>query len=222
MRLEVVSLAAGGADEITVTFEMSDGERASKVRLLLPTEAYMRLDITKGECSTELYEQAEREAETYSAYKRGLYILGYGQCSERMLISKLAAKGHQRAAAERAVEQLRSAGYIDENSSALREAERCAAKLWGESRIRAALAEKRYSGEAISNALYALEDGGLDFDENCRKLIAASYPEIPTDRAQMQKLVAAVCRKGYGVSQIKAACLAVQSERRDKRHRLYD
>lgn len=219
MRVEVISLSAGGADEISVGFELSEGNNVCREKFLISTDSYTRIGIRKGECAGELYEEVEREAKIYSAFKRGLYILGYGICSEKMLVSKLVAKGFERETAGAALERIRAGGYMNEADGALREAERCAAKLWGESRIRAALAQKRYSSEAIDAALFSLEDGGVDFDESCRRIIDSKYKVIPTDRAEMQKLVAAVCRLGYSVSQIKAACIAVQAER--KRNALY-
>lgn len=214
MKITVSSLTAGGADEIVVGFEIAEGEHSCSEKHIISIEAYTRLGISKGECERELYEEVEREAGIYAAFKRGLYILGYGACSEKMLISKLISKGFTRERAEQAAQRINDAGYLDEMAAARREAERCAAKLWGESRVRGALREKRYSSEAIDKALFSLEDAGVDFDESCKRLIDKKYPQLPIDRAQMQKLVAAVCRYGYSISQIKLACAALRSERK--------
>lgn len=219
MTLTIASITAGGADEVWVGFEFAEGDKVCRERFLISVEAYTQMGIRKGPCGRELYDRVEEESGIYAAFKRGLYILGYGACSERMLTSKLIAKGFSRETAEEAARRINGAGYMDEELSARREAERCAEKLWGESRIRAALKQKRYSDEAIDDAMFALEDGGIDFAEQCKRVIDQKYKEIPTDRAEMQKLVAAVCRLGYSVSQIKSACVAVQSER--KRNALY-
>lgn len=214
MRIEIVSLFAGGSDEISVGFELFEGENICRERFLIPTEVYIGLSLSKGECDREVYDAVEKEGQIYAAYKRGLYILGYGACSKNMLVSKLIAKGVDRTAAKEAVERICARGFVNEPESARREAEICVSKLWGVSRIRAHLMQKKYAAEAIDEALFAMEDAGVDFDENCKKAISVKYKRIPTDRAEMQKLVAAVCRLGYSVSQIKSACIALQEERK--------
>lgn len=214
MAVVITSFTAGSGDEITVGFELCDGSEQSSVKHTIPISVYTELGLAKGECSTELYCRVAREAGIHAAFKRGGYILGFGACSVNMLVSKLISKGFERADARAAVERMQERGFIDEYENAAREAEKCAEKLWGESRIRAELARKRYDSEAIAQALYSLEDSGLDFDENCKKLIASRYAEIPSDRAQMQKLVAAVCRMGYSISQIKSACSLLLAEQK--------
>ena len=166
MQIEICSLSAAGEDEIAVSIEMRAADRSEKRRLVIPSEIYIELGLAKGECSRELYDTLEREAEIYTAYRRGLAILGYGACSKRMLTSKLISKGIDRSIAGIAVEKIESRGYIAEDASARREAERCAAKLWGESRIRAHLNSKGYGKDAVDDAMFSLEDAGVDFVEN--------------------------------------------------------
>ena len=214
MRIEIVSLWAGGSDEISVGFELREGENVCAQKFLIPTEVYTALALQKGECGGEVYDTVEREAQIYAAYKRGLYILGYGACSKNMLTSKLVAKGVDKGHARAAVERICARGFINEGECARREAEICLSKLWGVSRIKAHLIQKKYSVEAVDLALFALEDMGVDFDENCKRAISGRYKKIPTDRVEMQKLVAAICRLGYSVSQIKSACVALKEERK--------
>ncbi len=214
MRISVVSLTAGGSDEIRVCFELTEGDNVSKESFIISTRAYTQLEISKGESDREVYEAVEREAQIYSAFKRGMYILGFGACSKKLLVSKLCAKGFAADVSREAAERIAQRGYIDENENARREAEMCCAKHWGESRIRAKLTERRYSREAIDQALFFLEDSGVDFDENCKRLIDKRYGAIPSDRGELQKLIASVCRQGYTVSQIKGACARLSAERR--------
>ena len=218
MQIEICSLSAAGEDEIAVSIEMRAADRSEKRRLVIPSEIYIELGLAKGECSRELYDTLEREAEIYTAYRRGLAILGYGACSKRMLTSKLISKGIDRSIAGIAVEKIESRGYIAEDASARREAERCAAKLWGESRIRAHLNSKGYGKDAVDDAMFSLEDAGVDFEENCVKLVESKCKCIPTDKLAMQKLIASISRYGYSLSEVKNAINTVAN----KKYSIYD
>lgn len=218
MQIEICSLCAAGEDEIAVSIEMRAADRSEKRRLVIPSETYIELGLSKGECSRELYDTLEREADIYTAYRRGLAILGYGACSKRMLTSKLISKGIDRSIAGIAVEKIESRGYIAEDASARREAERCAAKLWGESRIRAHLNSKGYGKDAVDDAMFSLEDAGVDFEENCVKLVESKCKCIPSDRLAIQKLVASISRYGYSLSEVKSAINAVAN----KKSSIYD
>ena len=218
MQIEICSLSAAGEDEIAVSIEMRAADRSEKRRLVIPSEIYIELGLAKGECSRELYDTLEREAEIYTAYRRGLAILGYGACSKRMLTSKLISKGIDRSIAGIAVEKIESRGYIAEDASARREAERCAAKLWGESRIRAHLNSKGYGKDAVDDAMFSLEDAGVDFEENCVRLVESKCKCIPTDKLAMQKLIASISRYGYSLSEVKNAINTVAN----KKSSIYD
>ncbi len=220
MRISIVSLKAGGSDEIWVGFELAEGDNICRESFLISTLAYTELGLLKGESDQEVYSAVERESNIYSAFKKGMYMLGFGACSSNMLVSKLRAKGFSTDVSRAAVERISLKGFLDENENARREAERCCQKLWGESRIRAKLCEGRYSHEAVEQALFFLEDSGVDFDANCKSLIDRRYLVIPTDRGEMQKLIAAVCRQGYTVSQIKSACGKLAAER--KRNSIFE
>ena len=218
MQIEICSLSAAGEDEIAVSIEMRAADRSEKRRLVIPSGTYIELGLSKGECSRELYDTLEREAEIYAAYRRGVSILGYGACSKRMLTSKLISKGIDRSIAGIAVEKIESRGYIAEDASARREAERCAAKLWGESRIRAHLNSKGYGKDAVDDAMFSLEDAGVDFEENCVRLVESKCKCIPTDKLAMQKLIASISRYGYSLGEVKNAINAVAN----KKSSIYD
>lgn len=212
MTLTVLSVCAVGSDELSISIELVSGSNRLIEKFIISTAAYTQMQICKGECSRELYEELEKESKIHAAYKRALYILGYGACSKKTLISKLIAKGFERGASETAVERIAELGFINDSASALREAEMCAAKLWGETRIRYSLSQKGYSRDDIDLALFALEDSGVDFAESCKKLIKRKYGTPPTDRAAAQKMISSLLRYGYSVSQIKSACADILDE----------
>ena len=152
MQIFITSIAASGNDDIAVSLEIREGEQIQRERFVVSAEVYASLGISKGECDRELYDLLEGEARICAAYKRALYILGYGSCSMRAMVSKLVAKGFDKTDASVAVERLESRGLLNEESNARREAERCAAKLWGETRIASHLHSKGYSGESVKDA----------------------------------------------------------------------
>lgn len=217
MKITVESLCIGQSDDITVCFELAHGDNICKEKFVISAEAYARLGLRKGESEQSVYDSVEKEAKVYSAFKKGTYVLGFGACSKNQLVSKLRSKGFDLSVANEAVERISLRGFLDENENAKREAERCCAKLWGESRIRAKLFEKRYCKDAVEQAMFFLEDSGVDFDANCKLFIDKHYRDIPRESKELQKLVAAVCRQGYSVSQVKSACLLLTKERKISR-----
>jgi len=188
---------------LSLYFEISDGERTQKKALVIPESRYFELKLSKGEIGEELFDILENDAKECAAYRRGIGILAYGANSERTLERKLRQRGFDTESAHSAVGRLGEEGFIDESADAVRLAESCARKLWGERRIIAHLREKGYGNEAI----YAAEDAlaEVDFTENCRRLIEKKYKQFPKDKKEAEKAIAALIRYGYTLSQIKNA-----------------
>lgn len=205
MTIIITSFSAASDDEIFINLQISSDGNTENKKILISSSAFAELGLNKGECSIEKYESIEKISRSYLAYKRGLYILSYGACSKRMLISKLIAKGFDKGSSIDAAEKLSDAGFLCEEENAYREAQKDAAKLWGLNRIKASLIQKGYSSSAIESALFSLEDEGIDFTQSCVLLLDKRYPKLPTDRTEVQKLISALSRYGYSVSQIKAA-----------------
>ena len=205
MTFNVTSVSAGGIGEIIVSFDVREGEKRSVSRFLISDDAYTKLSLTVGMSDMLTYEAVEREAYIYGAYKRAIYLLGFSASSRRALYKKLVSKGFDPEYSRIALDRLSDNGLLCEADSAIREAEKCASKLWGEERIRAALFEKGYSDESILAAFFALEDSGVDFDENCLSLIKKKYSSLPTDKKELQKIISSLMRYGYSLSQIKRA-----------------
>ena len=205
MTVSVLSISARGEDEIAVTFEISQEEMSDRESFLLSAKAYADLGISLGECDTECYDRVAEAAEIYRAVKKGLSLLSFSRCSKKALVRKLVLKGFSKERATHAADELLQGGYIDEYADALREAELGVSKLWGENRIRASLYEKGYPEEAISAAMYSLEDNGVDFSEICAQRLERTTAAIPDDPKEKQKLVASLMRYGFSISQIRDA-----------------
>lgn len=205
MKIFVVAVSPGLNDGIAISFELCDGDNKAKERFLISDEDYQALSISVGETTRELYDAVEYRSKLYQAYKHGGYLLGFSDSSKIMLRRKLAAKGFDAEISRKAVQKLEDDGWLCEEDSAKREAEKCAEKLWGEARISNHLAKKGYLGKVQAKAILSLKDAGVDFDKNCRLLLEKKYSPIPNDKKEKQKIISALLRYGYSLSQIKCA-----------------
>lgn len=212
MTVSVLSISARGDSEIAVTFEIRNGELAQKECFLLSASVFADLRLAVGECDRDTFDAVSDAAELYRATKKGLSLLGYGASSQKALYRKLVLKGFSKDIAQRAALELSESGYINENSDAVREAERCVLKLWGKKRIIAHLRSKGYSEENVREAVYSLEDSGIDFAEVCSERLKKAVDSLPSDPKEMQKLIASLMRYGFSGSEIKEAIKAFSNE----------
>ena len=207
MTVRILSLAERGAEEISVTFALQSGEHIQKESFLLSVAQVADLRLKVGECDRVCYDAVEYAAKLHFAIKRALITLGYGSCSEKMLCRKLVMKGVERGVAEDAVAELCERGLLDSSASALREMEKCVAKLWGRRRIVATLYEKGYSDRTVKEAMLALSE--VDEVELCVRRIEMQAGEIPDDPNERRKLIASLERYGFLSSQIKEAFMRI-------------
>ena len=206
MLIRISALCArNSGEEIDVTFEISNGEHTDRQTLTVSSKQYLVLGLCKGESDETVYDEVVRAAEVWSATKKGISSLGYGACSEKALIGKLVAKGFDKETAAEATQELVAMGLLCAADDAFREAQKQAAKLWGKKRIVSELYRKGYDSQAISSALDRLEDDGIDFVKSCEKMISKSYRRMLSEADSQKKLVAALMRYGYSVSEIKQA-----------------
>ena len=203
MEVNITSISAGGLGEILVSFDLRDGIKSSVSKFLISDGAYTEFSLVVGQSSIFVYDAVEREAKIYSAYKKALYLLGFASASKKALHHKLVSKGYEAEFSALALERLEANGILCEKDFALREGERCLEKLWGSERIRAHLKGKGYCDDSINSVFFDFEDMGVDFDKNCIALFEKKYSYIPTDKKELQKIVASLMRYGYSLSQIK-------------------
>ena len=186
---------------IRLTLESDAGERAeADITILLDDFLVLAEHIKEGEISEEFFSVLEEKGRIYAAYSYGMYLLGFGECPRKKLVSKLARKGHDRESAETAADMLVRAGYIDEYDlvhSAMLHA--CRDKCYGRRRIIAELYEKGFEREVIQQA-FRLFECELDYDEARRKLLRMKFgsetPE-PKDIKEKQKIMNTLYRYGH-------------------------
>ena len=205
MTVKILSLSARDGDTVAVTFALCDGSHEQKETFLLSAACVADLRLARGETTRECYDAVAHASAVYQAVRRGMLLLGYGACSERALCRKLTEKGVDREIAREAVSELTEQGYLNASADALREAERCVAKGWGKRRIVATLFSKGYSDESVRDALNGLEDAGVDFVALCAKQLQKRVDVVPSDPGERRKLIAALERYGYSVSEIREA-----------------
>lgn len=210
MKINVTSLKAiDSGNLISVKIELSDGENVDSRELLILASQYSDLRIAKGAIDTERFDEIAHASKICSAYRKGLFLLGYGACSQKKLIYKLKMKGFDQESSQKAARMLSEAGYINEDLDAVREIEKCLAKLWGKKRIISHLYSKGFTDEAVSCALRSLEN--IDFADNCEKLIRRDHKKqfelAKKDKSAYNKLCASLLRMGYSFSEIKEASI---------------
>ena len=215
MQISISSICArSGGEEIEISFLITseDGVNTDRQSFIISSSQYLVIMPQKGEANEEIYDEISHASGVWEATKKGIFLLGYGACSERALLMKLYSKGFDKEIAAEAVEQIVLMGLLRAGDDASRLAEQMTKKLWGKKRIISALYEKGYSAEAVEIAINSLEDSGLDFEENCKKLVRKKYSGAELGREGQSKLYAALSRYGYSSSEIKSALLDLKEE----------
>lgn len=190
--------------EVSVGIVIECGEHREQKALVIRTEQYCELKPTVGEITEEIYERLEAAALLCSALRSGEHLLSYGANSAQMLVRKLMQRGFSKEVASAAVEHLCESGLINEREDLRREVEKCLRKLWGAKRISAHLWSRGFDQEVIRELPLLLEE--VDFVGNCAAYIRKHYSELPESPADRKKLVAALCRYGYSLGEIREAC----------------
>ena len=211
----ILSITPEGAGEsvavtLRITAPAEEFPNGRRVKLHLLAEQYAELSLRVGGITPEEAEEILAAGKLCMAIRRGLSLLQYGDRSARRLTFQLTAKGVDRETAEAATAYLSSKGYIREGDTARLRAEQGARKLWGPRRIAEDLRAHGFSADAVESALDQLSD--VDFGENCAMVIRKKYRTVPDDRADRQKLIAALVRLGYDVDTARKAMREVGRE----------
>ena len=209
MTIKLMSVReADGGGAVILTFEISaDGAGGESERrsLLLTLPQYRERRYVRGDTlTTEEFDELEKISETAAAARRGAGMLAFGANSRQRLRRKLIEKGYSREASDAAVEILSNEGLIDEKKAALREAERCCAALRGRKYISARLFSLGYRGDATADADEYLDS--VDFPALCAQYIEKKMGgAIPDDPRERDRAIAALMRRGFSGSDIRAA-----------------
>ncbi len=196
-----------GGEEVALEFAVTNGENRELRTFVINATDYAdgnfnRLQV-KEAYDLSLLERLDRFEQINRAVQAGMRLLSYGSNTARALVQKLLRRGYAKEISLLAVGRIQNAGLIDESSDIRRETEKCVSKLWGSVRIRQALYEKGFSKEALSHLPEIFEE--IDFPENCKLLLEKWCDTLPSDRKEIQKLVAKLLRYGYKTDEIRQA-----------------
>ncbi len=172
-----------------LTLQGEDGECHRALRV--SAEAFAaRGELSAGDTlDTDTVEELAALEGHLAAAERAVRVLAAGDNSRLMLYRKLRAKGYGREAAEAAVTEMVSRGYLREDEAAYRYAVRVAnGKLFGRRRVIGALLTRGYSVAVAERAVgQAVSDGEIDFPTLRRELLLRADGDEERSRALLYK-----------------------------------
>ncbi|MBR2432900.1 MAG: RecX family transcriptional regulator [Clostridia bacterium] len=209
MTIELVSVfVLNEGREVQLEVELRQGENSDRRSFKMPRSIFESLGISEGEITREDMTEIMDADERYKALKRAFDIIAYGRNSRKVLEDKLRHRGFSPQIARDIAEYMKNHGYIDEDEDATREVDVCVRKLWGSRRILMHLHQKGYDSETINAAKKYMDT--IDFVDVCVKLVREKYKTLPKDDAERQKVIAAIIRHGFSMSEIKAAAKIIE------------
>ena len=194
---------------VTVLLRGESAEQVQKEKYPLLLSQYSELGLQTGEIDEQTADRIAYASAVCRAYVKGLTSLSYGDQSARGLTYKLVQKGSAREHAEIAVQMLSDAGYLREDSAALREAERSVAKHRSRRRVEYDLQAKGYDARNEDVQAYLDE---VDFDEICLNALRGQCRHGVPEGDERKKLYQKMLAQGFTSAQIKDAFAALEPQ----------
>ncbi len=171
--------------------------------VLLDTETLLMEGIRVGqELTQEELAELQDRSDRNRAYEKALYLLEYRPHSRQELLTKILREYAEEAANE-AVERVAELGLLNDEQYAADLAEEFLnRKGYGVHRARQELIRRGIDRDLTEQAL-----NGVETDPEARliAMITKKYNPIPTDRKGVEKVIAAMVRRGYEFSQVRHA-----------------
>ena len=190
----ISSLKAGGSERVTLILE--DGEEIAST-LGVVTE--LRLYAGKDLDDKELKLLREKTAAA-AARDHALLLLSQRPHSQKELRDKLVRKGEDADAADAAILWLSEHNYLDDARYAASVVRHYSQKGYGAQRVRAELQRRGVPRELWDEALTELSEP----DDQIERFLRSRLKN-PEDKKEVQKLSAALLRRGYSWEDIRAA-----------------
>ena len=136
--------------------------------------------------------------------KRAMNLLQKKSFAERELVRKLSEGGYPEEVIDKAVEYVRSYGYIDDVRYASDYIRYHSSQRRGRNRIRAELMQKGISDADFEKAWSETEELGLieDSSDAIRKLLEKKHFSPDMDPSERNKIAAFIMRRGYSPEDI--------------------
>lgn len=142
------------------------------------------------------------ESDYIRAKSRGMWFLDRADYSEKTLYEKIVAGGISSAAAARAVARIKELGLIDDVRLASRLAEQMSEANISKREAYAKLMLKGIPKDIIKSVL---EETEFDEVSQVEAVIQKKYRNKMSDKTQIQKVYAALIRKGFSYSAVRDA-----------------
>ena len=194
---------------VTVLLRGESAEQVQKEKYPLLLSQFSELGLQMGEIDEVLADKIAYASGVCRAYVKGLTSLSYGDQSARGLTYKLVRKGSAREHAEIAVQMLSEAGYLREESAALREAERSVAKHRSRRRVEYDLQAKGYDARNADVQAYLDE---VDFDGICLIALQNQCRHGIPEGDERKKLYQKMLAQGFTAAQVREAFSALDEQ----------
>ena len=194
MSVLISALHQTSPERVTVALD-DDSEIKATLGVVAELRLYAGRRLTEAELQT-----LRASAALALCKNRGLELLSYRPMSAKELRDKLTEKGEEPAAAEAAVTWLCEHSFLDDARYAGMVVRHYAGKGYGAGRIRQELQRRGVPRELWDEALTELPES----DDKLDRFIVSRLKD-PSDRAQVQKVSAALYRRGFSWEEIRAA-----------------
>lgn len=162
-----------------------------------------QLQLSRGFVDESTVEKICELSHVTRAYLKACSILTYGECSSDGLCRKLRDRGFDAEISRRACELVLEKGLINESDAAVRIAEGCLSKLWGERRIMSKLREKGFRTDSLDGVREMLAKE--DLHERCLIAAKKKLGRAILSGKDYSKAYGVLARLGYSPSQINYA-----------------
>ena len=161
------------------------------------------------EISQEELEKISNASALARAKSRAMWHLSRGDCSKKAMLQKLQRAGFNSDICENVVETLTRIGLISDQAFAERLAQNLAQKNYSSRQIQAKLYDKQIPAEIVKQVV---QDTPVDAISAIKTLIEKKYAQKMKDPAKRQTVFAALARKGFNLSDIKAVMRDFEDE----------
>ncbi len=178
--------------------------------VMIDTETLLFSGVRLGQ---EMSEQELLALQTRSdhnrAYEKALYLLEYRAHSRKELLTKILREYNEQAA-NQAVERVAELGLLNDRQYAADLAEEFLnRKGYGIHRVQMELARRGIDRDLAKEVLLNIQ---TDPEEELKKQILKKYKTLPIDRKEVEKVVAAMVRRGYEFAQVRRALKNLSEE----------
>lgn len=195
MRIDRIEPSRRRKDRVLVFLEGGDLLRVTEQELLV-------FGLRPGlELPEQLLAQVEQSAKRSEMKARGARLTGSRMLSKKQVMEHLTRKGGDRELAEDTAQWLEELGAVDESAYAAAIARHYAAMGYGPGRVRQELQHRGVPRELWDDALARMPDP----EEAIDRFLTAKLRGKTPDRATLQRLSAALQRRGFSWQDIRPA-----------------